>query len=59
MTLDQQLEFLRIEARNLKHRPEPWAAEKVKKFEAVEETVRKVRQDKSMTSAMTSKRIDA
>lgn len=57
MTLDQQLEFLRIEIRNLKERTEAWAVHKVKSLEAIAETVRIARQNESMTSKLTGRHI--
>lgn len=59
MTLDEQLKFLDDELRNLRQRSERWAQEKVRKLESVRETVRQVRQDKQMTSAISGKRIGA
>lgn len=57
MTLDQQLEFLDGELRNLRQRSERWAQDKVRKLEFVRETVRCARQDAQMTSAISGKRI--
>lgn len=57
MNLDQQHQWLTTEIGNLKNRTEAWAIGKVKALESIQETVRKARQEKTMTSELTGKRI--